>query len=239
VICNSSAAAIEVIRDLGVDPGRCEVILNAVDVVRITALAKESIDDPWLTVSAPPLLVSVGTLTPRKDMGTLLRALAIVRRSRECNLLFLGDGSERRELEALTRELGLEQCVRMPGFVANPFPWMARAEVLLSASLAEGCPNVIQQALALGTAIVATDCPGGTSEVLENGRWGRLVPMRDPPAMAEGILATLADRNRPDGRARARCFDSEKTAERYLQLLLTGVPVIPPHRGYPLEPTPA
>jgi glycosyltransferase involved in cell wall biosynthesis len=220
VICNSTAAATEVLRELGVNPGKCAVVLNAVDIARIEAFANEKIEDFWLATSAPPMLLSVGTLTPRKDTQVIVRALAIVRQSRECNLMILGEGPERRPIEALIHELKLEDCVRMPGFKPNPFPWIARADVLLSASLAEGCPNVIQQALACGTAIVATDCPGGTAEVLENGRWGRLVPTRDPQAMAEAILATLESPNIADGRVRARDFDTGRTAERYLQLLL-------------------
>jgi glycosyltransferase involved in cell wall biosynthesis len=239
VICNSSAAAAECVRDLNVAPGKCVVVLNAVDVPQVTSLAGEKIDDGWFSPLAPPLLLSVGSLTPRKDMGTLIRTLAIVRRTRVCNLLILGEGSERVALEALVRELGLEEYVRLPGFVANPFPWMARADVLLSASLAEGCPNVIQQALALGTAVVATDCPGGTGEVLENGRWGRLVPMRDASAIAEATLATLLEPNHPDGRVRAQSFDSRRTAETYLQLLLPGLPAIATHRDYPLATRPA
>jgi len=235
VICNSSAAAMEVTRNLGVEPGKCVVVLNAVDVARIAALASERIEDPWLNASAPPLLLSVGSLTPRKDMGTLLHALAIVRRSRECNLIIMGEGSERSQLKALTGDLELETCVRLPGFMANPFPWITHADVLLSASLAEGCPNVIQQALACGTAIVATDCPGGTSEVLEHGRWGRLVRTRDPQAMADAILATLDDRNLPDGRIRARDFNRDRTAERYLQLLLPGLPATWKHREHTFE----
>lgn len=239
VICNSTAAATEVIRDLAVQPQNCAVILNPVDVERIEALASEKIEDRWLAVTAPPLLLSVGTLTPRKDMGVLIEALAIVRRSRECNLLILGEGAERSRLEELVRELELEQCVRMPGFAANPFAWMARADVLLSSSLAEGCPNVIQQALVFNTAIVATDCPGGTAEVLENGRWGRLVPTGNPQAMAEAILATLGDRNRPEGSIRAREFDTGRTADRYLQLLLPSFTLMREHRNLAFEARPA
>lgn len=239
VICNSTSAATEVIRDLAVEPKKCAVILNAVDVKRIEGLANEPLDDRWLSATAPPLLLSVGTLTPRKDMGVLVRALAIVRRSRECNLMILGEGSERGRLEELVRELELEECVRMPGFAANPFPWMSRADVLLSASLAEGCPNVIQQALACNTAIVATDCPGGTAEVLENGRWGRLVPTGDPHAMANAILATLGDRKNPEGNKRALDFDTSRTADRYLQLLLPSLASMREHQNLVFETRPA
>jgi glycosyltransferase involved in cell wall biosynthesis len=97
-----------------------------------------------------------------------------------------------------------------------------RARLLVSASLTEGCPNVIQQALACGTPIVATDCPGGTSEILENGRWGRLVPVADPESMAAAILASLDDPNPPDGRIRAADFTPEKTTRAYLDVLLPG-----------------
>lgn len=239
VICNSSAAATEVVHDMGVRPQNCVVLLNPVDMPRIDALARERVEEPWLAASAPPLILSVGTLTPRKDMETLIRAFAVARRSHECNLLILGEGTERERLEKVVRELGLQQHLRMPGFASNPFPWIKAADVLVSASLAEGCPNVIQQALACGTAIVATDCPGGTAEVLENGRWGRLVPMRDPQAMADAILATLDDSSPPDGRVRARDFDVRRIAERYLQLLLPASPPSGDGREYALEARPS
>ena len=218
VICNSKAAYDEMI-EMGIDESKCAVIYNAVDVERIATLASESIDDPWIT-SGTPLIISVGSLTPRKDMVTLLRAFAIVRAARTCNLLILGEGPEHESLRVLARELGVAESVRLPGFMANPFPWIARARVLVSASRAEGCPNVIQQALACGTPVVATDCPGGTAEILENGRWGRLVPMGDPQAMASAINATLDDAKPNDGRLRAADFDAQRTAEQYLGLLL-------------------
>lgn len=225
VICNSTAAAEEVQRDFGVKPSDCAVVLNHVDVPRLEALAREQVNDPWLAPDALPLIVSVGSLTPRKDVSTLLRAFAIARRARPCNLLVLGEGVEHDRLHSLARSLGVDQHARFPGFAANPFPWIAGADLLVSASLAEGCPNVIQQALALGTPIVATDCPGGTAEVLCEGMWGRLVPMRDAEAMATAIIQTLDDRRPPDGRIRARDFDRARTADRYLALLLPGATI--------------
>lgn len=223
VICNSSAAATEVIDDLGVPAERCAIVLNPVDMARISGLAAEPTQHPWLDEWAPPLLLSVGSFTPRKDTGTLVRAFAQLRRERACNLLLLGDGHERPMLESLVHELGVQDSVRMPGFVKNPFPWIARADVILSASLAEGCPNVLQQALALGTSIVATDCLGGTAEVLEQGRWGKLVPVSDPDSMADAIRAALDQPELTDGRVRARTFDLALTVDRYLDLLLSPI----------------
>jgi len=139
----------------------------------------------------------------------------------------LGEGSEREKLERLARELAIEDAVQFLGFDPNPFRWMSRARMLVSASLAEGCPNVIQQALACGTQVVATDCPGGSKEILEGGKWGRLVPIRDPQAMADAIIATLKDKSHPDGRMRAVDFDPKRNAEEYLKLIL---PEFIPHQ---------
>ena len=84
----------------------------------------------------------------------------------------------------------------------------------------EHCPNVIQQALTCGTPIVATDCPSGTSKIVEGDKWGRLVPVRNPKAMAEAIIFTLQDVSHPDGRLRRANFDPKRNAEKYPNLVL-------------------
>jgi len=99
---------------------------------------------------------------------------------------------------------------------------MSKASLLISSSITESCPNVIQQALACGTPIVATDCPGGTSEILEGGKWGRLVPVANPQAMADAIIATLKGKSHPNGRLRAADFDPKRNAQEYLKIVLPG-----------------
>ena len=86
-------------------------------------------------------------------------------------------------------ELGIDAAVRMPGFVDNPFAYLKRASAFVLSSRYEGMPNTLLQALATGTPVVSTDCPSGPREILDNGRWGRLVPVGDDAAMA----AALAD----------------------------------------------
>jgi glycosyltransferase involved in cell wall biosynthesis len=222
IICNSEAARLELIENFGIDGAKCPVIYNAVDIDRIGRQAEILLEDPWFTQGSPPVVISVGSLSPIKDMASLIRAFDITQKTHTFHLILLGEGPERCSLESLVRECKIEHRVRMPGFVTNPFPMIQRARLLVSASLTEGCPNVIQQALACGTPIVATDCPGGTSEILENGRWGRLVPVADPESMAAAILASLDDPNPPDGRIRAADFTPEKTTRAYLDVLLPG-----------------
>jgi glycosyltransferase involved in cell wall biosynthesis len=221
IVSNSYAASNGLHKEFGIPRSRLAVIHNSVDLARIKRLALEEPGHPWLAPLRKSLILSVGSLTPRKDYPTILRALSIVRASRECKLIVLGEGSERKKLERLARELAIEDAVQFLGFDPNPFRWMSRARMLVSASLAEGCPNVIQQALACGTQVVATDCPGGSKEILEGGKWGRLVPIRDPRAMAEAIEQTFDDRNPPNGSQRAIEFKPSRNAKAYLHVLAT------------------
>ena len=219
IISNSHAASRDLCEGFGIPPAKLAVIHNSVDIDRIDQLAIEDPKHPWTTSWAKPLLLSVGSLRPVKNFSTLLNAFAIVRQSLDCNLVVLGEGTERNRLEALAQEIGVSNSVQFLGFDANPFRWMSKASLLISSSITESCPNVIQQALACGTPIVATDCPGGTSEILEGGKWGRLVPVANPQAMADAIIATLKDKSHPDGRMRAADFDPQKNANEYLKVI--------------------
>ena len=79
------------------------------------------------------------------------------------------------------------------------------------------------QALACGTAVVSTDCVGGSSEILEGGRWGRLVPIGDAPAMAESIRAAMDRCDCPDVKKRAADFSIDEIARTYLRRLIPDI----------------
>ena len=134
----------------------------------------------------------MGRLAPVKDYQGLVRALAIVSRSRDARLVILGEGPERPRLESLVGELGLGERVALPGFRPNPYNYMARAALFVLSSLSEALPTALIEALALGTPVVATNCKSGPKEVLQEGRYGSLVPVGDPAALAEAISAALS-----------------------------------------------
>lgn len=222
VVANARYVASDLSQSLRVPGHKLTVIYNPLDVQSIERSALAAIDHPWFAAGSAPVVLSVGSLFPRKDYETLIRAFSFVRSARDCRLVILGDGPERTRLETLARDLHVREDVHMPGFARNPFAWMARSRLFVSSSVTEGCPNALMQALACGTPVVSTDCWGGSAEVLESGRWGRLVPIRDPEALAGAIVAALDSSAHPDGRQRARDFAVNDIARQYLRVLLPG-----------------
>ena len=127
----------------------------------------------------------MGRLSPEKNHALLLHAFARLRAGRSgVRLAILGEGSERAQLENLRDELGLADRVLLPGWVDNPHAWMARAALVALSSDWEGLPTVVIEALACGCPVVATDCCHGPREILDHGRYGRLVPVNDVSAFA-------------------------------------------------------
>lgn len=148
---------------------------------------------PWLGVPGIPLILSAGELCGRKDFETLIRAFAQVRTERVCRLMILGQGGARERLLTLARTLGVDTDIVLPGFVDNPYAYMAHADLFAFTSRWEGLGFVLIEALAVGTPVVSTDCPSGPREILDSGRYGRLVAVGDDVALAQAICATLDD----------------------------------------------
>jgi glycosyltransferase involved in cell wall biosynthesis len=150
-------------------------------------------DHPWFREREMPLILSAGELGTRKDFATLLRAFALLRARRPCRLVIIGRGKQREQLLELADTLGIRKDVDLPGFVENPYPYMAHADLFAFTSRWEGLGLVLVEALALGTPVVSTDCPSGPSEILQRGRFGPLVPVGDAEALARAMETTLDD----------------------------------------------
>ena len=180
----------------GMPVERIRVIYNPVVTPEIYDLAGLPAPHPWFQDGGAPVILSIGRLSDQKDFPTLFRAFVRLRREGRARLLVLGDGDQRPYLEKLAADLGISDVVSMPGFVDNPYPYLAKASVLVLSSRAEGLPTVLIEAMALGTPIVSSNCRSGPDEILEGGKWGRLVPVGDENAMAQALLDALDDRRR-------------------------------------------
>lgn len=200
---------------------RFRVIANPSLSPDIEALADAPVDQPWFKDdSGIPVILAAGRLKTQKDFATLLRAFALVRRDRSARLVILGEGPERTNLLQLARDLDIATDVDLPGFRDNPYPLMRAASLVVLSSRYEGSPNVLVEAMGLGTPVVATDCPSGPHELLQGGRLGPLVPVGDSGALAQAMIATL-DSPPPSDRLRqaVRHFNVEHSSREYLRVL--------------------
>jgi len=220
IVANSRGVAEDLMKLTDLPPDKIKVIYNPVVTPELFVKAEEPLDHPWFRPGEPPVILGVGRLTKQKDFPTLIRAFALVRKERPARLMILGEGEERPNLEALVRELGLEEDVALPGFVENPYKYMKRAAVFVLSSRWEGFGNVLVEAMALGTPVVATDCPSGPAEILEGGKWGQLVPVGNETSLARAIILALSKPvNAGELRSRAQLFSVDGVVQLYLDLL--------------------
>jgi glycosyltransferase involved in cell wall biosynthesis len=203
----------------GLDRRRVSVVHNPVVTPALHDKAQAAVTHPWLAPGQPPVILGAGRLTAQKDFVNLLRAFAIVKQTLPARLIILGEGPDRPQLRDLIDRLDLARDADMPGFDANPYAYMSRAAVFVLSSAWEGLPTVLIEAMACGTPVVATDCRSGPADILVGGRFGELVPVADPPALAAAILRTLERTPAaPALRARAGDFSIERAVDRYADL---------------------
>jgi glycosyltransferase involved in cell wall biosynthesis len=215
VVSVSEDVTSELISNYGLGEQLCTTIPNPVDADRVAAGAEEPVDHPWFSEETP-LIVGVGRLIRRKQFSVLLQALKRMRRHIDARLVLIGDGSRRKVLMKQVNELGLQNYVDFLGFVDNPYKYMNRADLLAHPSQHEGFGLVLVEALACGTPVVATDCPGGPSDILAGGEYGKLVDVGSRQQMADAIVSVLADPPDSDRLIeRAKDFDVGSIAERY------------------------
>lgn len=211
----SASVASELRRWPGVPSSRIIEIPNLIDIARVRRRAFEQDDS---SIEAPTV-VALGRLEEEKRFDILIRAHALLRRrGLDHRLIIAGEGPQRPALEALATSLEARNTIVLPGFIANPYPLLRMANLFVLSSQYEGSSLVLLEALALGVPVVATDCPVGPREILEGGRWGRLVPPNDPDALAAAIADALRDRQ-GNGRRRAEEFAPDRIVPQWEALL--------------------
>ena len=220
IVAVSQGLAEDRIRLARLPTEKVKVIYNPVVTPELYTRAEEPINHPWFTPGEPPVILGVGSLKSVKDFPLLIRAFALVRKHRPARLMILGEGEERKKLESLIYELDLQKDVSLPGYIENPYKYMKYSRVFVLSSKWEGLPTVLIEAMALGTPVISTDCPSGPNEILENGKWGTLVPVGDVDALAKAIMKAI-DEERGRGIERAKVFELNNIVDRYAEILFT------------------
>lgn len=199
--------------------GRVSTIVNGIDLEKVRNLAAQPVEHRWLG-GPDAVVLGIGRLARQKNFGMLIEALAIARRIRPIRLIILGESRDdaRSTLLAQASALGIGDAVDLPGRVDNVFPWLARADVFALPSLWEGAANVLIEAIACGVPVVAAISAGNAGDVLDQGRYGRLVEPDEPEQMAAALLAQTdpATMIRPGRRADDYALSDTLTAWRRL-----------------------
>jgi len=219
IVCIARGEAGEFLRHTAVPRQKIAMIHNPVVTPDLPALAAQKPRHPWLLNNRLKVVIAAGRLDQVKDFPTLLRAFARLA-DKKLRLVVLGEGGQRLALENLARELGAAKRVDFPGWTPNPLAFMSRARLFVSVSQYEGLGNALIEALACGCPVVSTDCPFGPREILENGRWGALVPVGDDAALAAAMETALSQN--PDRAAlkrRAQFFSVERAVAEYEKVL--------------------
>ena len=195
------------------------VIPNGVDVEAVRRRAQDPCAHEWLTnLDEAPLVLAVGRLALQKNFANLLRAVAIARKSRPMRLLLIGSGPLKAELLKEAEALGIRDAIEIMTPIANPMPYIGRASVLALPSWWEGSSNVLLEALACGTPVVASRTAGNAEDALDFGRYGLLIDPDDPEGMAAALLIqTSAQAQLPGDRAAE--FSRDATLRAYGDLI--------------------
>ncbi len=166
------------------------VIYNPVVTNELKSLAEQPVDHPWFN-DALPVIVAAGRFNKQKDFITLIKAFALLHKKRSCRLIILGKGELQAEYQKLAQSLRVEKYINFPGFTLNPYTYMAHAQLFVLSSAWEGFGLVLAEAMALGTPVVSTNCRSGPSEILIDGRYGKLTEVGNAQALADAMATTL------------------------------------------------
>lgn len=182
----------------------------------------------WLTNKSVPVVLGVGRLVDQKDFPFFIDSIAALSKMRPIRAIILGEGHLRESLEAKVREMGLSEVIDLPGHAENILDWFAAADVFALTSKWEGFGNVLAQAMAAGCPVVSIDCPVGPAEILDDGRFGTLVPPGDAAAFARALQSTLSKPQDSERlRRRAELFSTEHSVRHYEELFRALSPAVP------------
>lgn len=195
------------------------VIYNPIVNSKLTELSFAKLDHPWFKEKQYPIVLFVGRFSDVKNIPLLVNAFSLVRKSYECKLVLVGDGPERENLQSLVRDLALSKDTLLINYCPNPYPYMRHSNVLVLTSKWEGLGNVLIEAMACGTPVIATDNLESAREILDNGKFGVLTPNNNVKILADNIVKAIQYEAAPKNiKERANIFSVDTSVDQYLRL---------------------
>jgi glycosyltransferase involved in cell wall biosynthesis len=234
IIAVSQGVKNDLVTNFNISEKNIFVIYNPFDIDKIKEAADKPLDHPWFGNSRYKVIISVGRLEEQKNYTMLIRSFQRVSSQLpEARLIIIGEGKERPVLIRLIKNLGLENRIDLVGQQDNPFMYLARADLFILSSVAEGFPNALLESMICGCPVISTDCLSGPNEIITNGQNGILVPVGDAETMSKAMISLLGDKNKrlqfiENAYLRAIEFNLEKIGKQYAEFLM--------NKPLPLEP---
>ena len=202
--------------------GKFQAIYNPLYEEKIEVMGREKIDVSAFNVPGTRL-ITVGRLVKQKDHVTLLHAFKLLlKKIPDAHLFIIGIGAEESNLKSTTLNLAISDKVVFLGYTHNPYAYVSKCDLFILSSLYEGFGNVIVEALSTGTNVVSTNCPSGPGEILNNGEFGFLCPVSNPPMLCDAIMRALQNKiAAPVLQKRAMDFSIESIADQYTSLVFS------------------
>ena len=167
IVCISKASAKDLVDNFRVEKKKIKTIYNPLNIKMVQNLALEPLESEYKKIFTKPVIISIGRLTKEKNHLCLIKIFARVREVvNEAQLVILGTGELESKLKGVIEDLGLENNAHLLGWQNNPFKFLAKSRVFVLASLREGLPYGILEAMACGLPIISTDCKSGPREIL-------------------------------------------------------------------------
>jgi glycosyltransferase involved in cell wall biosynthesis len=217
VIAVSQGVASDLSKCSGRPIDRIGIIYNGVVDEGFLGRSRSPCPHPWYGLPGVKIFVALGRLVEQKGFATLITAFSKLPKNPKTRLIILGNGILRENLLAQAAALGVADRFDLPGFIQNPLPYVAQANAFVLSSRYEGFGMALAEALACGTQVISTDCRYGPAEILENGRYGTLVPVDDADALAAAMRASLETGYLKEPlRQRGMMFTTRHCASEYL-----------------------
>lgn len=221
IIANSDDTKSDLVKSRIIPAEKAVVIRNPVLASDFQRLKGEKLDEPWFLDEDKKVILSVGRLHRQKNFSFLI---SVFKEVHEINafsrLVIVGEGEEKERLFGLIEKEGLSEGIRIIEFQKNIYPYYENSDVFALTSDWEGFGNVLVEALSVGLPVVSTNCPGGPKMILENGKYGKLIPLGDKKAYVKALLAALEDPiKRQESIKYAFHYSVEKVAREYLKVM--------------------
>lgn len=222
VVCCSHGVENDLRQQLHTRLSNCGTIYNPIFTEELVRQSREEVEDNWFIDEKTIVITGLSNLKPQKDYETFLKSFEKIRSNidDEVKAKIMGDGKERQKLIELSKSLGHSGDIEFSGYVENPFKYIRASDCFVLTSKFEGLSNVLIEAMACETPIVSSDCPNGPREILDNGKFGKLVPVGKPDPVADAVVETVQSQSTPDFMGRAKDFSLESICSKYEKLIV-------------------